>query len=213
MSSHYKRVRHFLEIALFLVFSLASFAQESTVSQPSSSQDAGDSLAAAARRSKAQKSRAKKVVTEDDLEAASGPLPHMKMEGPENADDIIAAITKYKQTHTPEQTEEAVRAWYDRYDDELAAAIQDNLDIQSLREANASNGYELCQQSHDYQKCENRRIAEGVVARQDQSTIRRNTGDVTRIQHSFMKVRNGLMQMGLRYDWFKVRTTNNTDRF
>jgi len=41
----------------------------------------------------------------------------------------------------------------------------------------------------------------------DQSTIRRNTGDATRIQHTFMKVRNGLMQMGLRYDWFKVRTT------
>jgi hypothetical protein len=50
-------------------------------------------------------------------------------------------------------------------------------------------------------------------ARQDQSLIKHDQENVTRIQHSFMKIRNGLLQDGLHYDWFKIRTTNNIDRF
>lgn len=40
-----------------------------------------------------------------------------------------------------------------------------------------------------------------------------NTNLEVRIQHALMKVRGGLMQNGLRYDWFKVRTTNGIDTF
>jgi len=36
---------------------------------------------------------------------------------------------------------------------------------------------------------------------------------MVRIQHSFSKVRNGLQMNNLRYDWFKIRTTNNIDQF
>jgi hypothetical protein len=135
------------------------------------------------------------------------------MDGAENADDIVVAIAKYKATHTPGQTEEAVRLWYDRYDEELAAVIQRNLDIKTLREANVTNGYELCQQSQDYEHCENRRQAELGGARHDQTEIGSNNNLVVRIQHSLMKIRNGLGQNGLHYDWFKVRTSNNIDRF
>jgi hypothetical protein len=41
----------------------------------------------------------------------------------------------------------------------LAAAIQENLDLQTLRNANMSNGYELCPESQDYQKCQSRQMA------------------------------------------------------
>lgn len=135
------------------------------------------------------------------------------MEGAENGDEIIAAIGKYKETHTPAETEAAVQAWYERYDEDLAAAIQQNQVVNSLREENNSNGYELCRESGDYQSCENRRRAEYIGARHDQYTINRNTALEVRIQHVFMKVRGGIMRYNLHYDWFKIRTTNGIDIF
>jgi hypothetical protein len=180
----------------------------------SGSATADNSIAAAAREAKAQKAaHAKKVFTDEDMEAAAGPLPKLRMEGAENGDEVVAAIAKYKLSHTPEQTEQAVRIWYDRYDEMLAGAIQENLDIRTLREANQSNGYELCQQSQDYQKCQSRQMAEMRGARNDQQQATKNGQLEVRIQHVFGKVRAGLMQNNLRYDWFKIRTTNGIDVF
>jgi hypothetical protein len=187
-------------------------ASQSSTTQNSTSSDA--SIAAAARDTKAQKTaRAKKVFTDEDMEATAGPLPRLKMDGPENGDEVIAAIAKYKADHTPEQTENAVHIWYDRYDEMLAAAIHTNIDVNVLRAANYSNGYELCQQSQDYQQCNNRQMAEARGARNDQVEMTKNTNLEVRIQHAFMKVRNGLQMNGLRYDWFKIRTTNGIDLF
>jgi hypothetical protein len=119
------------------------------------STDTEQSLAAAARNSRKQAaSKAKKVFTEDNLDAPRNALPALTMDDADNSDDILAAIGEYKQTHTPEQTEEVVHAWYEKYDEELAAAIQQNKVVMILREENASNGYELCRESGDYQSCE-----------------------------------------------------------
>jgi hypothetical protein len=147
------------------------------------------------------------------MEATAGPLPRLKMDGAENADDVVAAITTYKTSHTPEQTEQAVRTWYDRYDQILAAAIQSNLYTKAIREANLTNEEQLCQESHDYQQCQNRRMAEYRGQRDDQVEIAKNNSLEVRIQHAFGKVRIGLMKNRLRYDWFKVRTTNGIDTF
>jgi hypothetical protein len=188
----------------------SSTAQNSTTQSPASS-DA--SIAAAARDAKAQKAKAKKVFTDEDMEATAGPLPRLKMDGPENSDEVVAAIAKYKSDHNAEQTENAIHIWYDRYDDMLAAAIQTNLDVTVLRQTNYNNGYELCQQSQDYQQCNNRQMAELRGARSDQLELTKNSNLEVRIQHAFMKVRNGLMMSGLHYDWFKIRTTNGIDQF
>jgi hypothetical protein len=225
----YTRRRDLAVLAVVLAFSVISFAQgtsssssqasASPAAQPAdqSSSDTGSSLGAAARKAKTQNTtHAKKVFTDEDMELQAGPLPRLKMDGAENADDVTAAIAKYKVTHTPQETEDVVRAWYDRYDSELAAAIQANLDTTSLRAANMNNGYELCQQNQDYedyQHCLNRQRAEQRGAQHDRTEISNNTNVVIRIQHSFMKIRVGLTQNGLRYDWFKVRTSNNIDRF
>ncbi len=188
--------------------------RDSQASSTSGSASSDNSIAAAARDAKAQKAaRAKKVFTDEDMEAVSGPLPKLRMEGAENGDEVVAAIAKYKQGHTPEETERAVRIWYERYDEMLAGAIQENLDIRVLREANQSNGYELCQQSQDYQKCQSRQMAEMRGARNDQLQSTKNGQLEVRIQHVFGKVRAGLMQNNLRYDWFKIRTTNGIDVF
>jgi hypothetical protein len=208
------------EVILILTLSGLSLAQSAPAAAPAAAQtspDTGSSLAAAARNAKAQNApHAKKVFTDEDMELQAGPLPRLKMDGAENADDVTAAIAKYKLTHTPQETEDVVHAWYDRFDSELAAAIQANLDTTSLRAANVNNGYELCQQNQgyeDYQHCRNRQMAEQRGAQHDRTEIGNNTNVVVRIQHSFMKIRVGLTQNGLRYDWFKVRTTNNIDRF
>jgi len=121
------------------------------------------------------------------------------MEGAENADEVVAAICKYKTTHTPEQTEEAVHIWYDRYDEMLQAAIRVNLDVQTPRAANMSNGYELCVQSQDYRQCQNRQMAEQRGARNDQLELAKNNNLTVRIQHSFMKVRSGLQMQNLHF--------------
>ena len=172
-----------------------------------------DSVAAAARSSRNQKAHAKKVFSDEDMEAWSGPLPRLKMEGTENSDEIIAAINAYGAKHTAEQTEQAVRIWYERYDEILAAAIQNNIETRVLRDANTSNGYELCMESRDYQQCNNRQMAEQRGARNDQIQITKNFNVESRIQQAFMRIRNTLMVHNLRYDWFKVRTTNGVDKF
>ena len=135
------------------------------------------------------------------------------MDGPENGDLIVAAIAAYKTGHTADQLERAVHVWYDRYDEMLAAAIQENQNMQVLRSANMSNGYELCQESGDYEHCQKRQMAEQRGARSDQVQIMNNNQLEVRIQHAFMKVRNGLAQNNLRYEWFKIRTTNGIDSF
>jgi hypothetical protein len=211
------KLRYLLPVAILVASSALSLGQDQQAPAAPASQtpaNAGSPLAAAARGAKAQKAaHAKKVFTDEDMEVTAGPLPRLKMDGAENADDIVVAITAYKATHTPEQTENAVRTWYDRYDEMLAAAIKENLEMKVLRDANSSNGYDLCQQSQDYQQCQNRQMAEQRGARNDQIQMITNTNLEVRIQHAFMKVRNGLMKNSLHYDWFKVRTTNGIDSF
>ena len=79
------------------------------------SASADESVAAAARKCKTSKaSHAKKVFSDEDMEVWSGRLPKLKMEGTENSEEIITAIATYKASHTAEQTERAVRTWYER---------------------------------------------------------------------------------------------------
>jgi hypothetical protein len=200
---------YLVEVALLLAFSAVSLAQNT----PATSSDTSNSLAAAARKAKAtSQAHAKKVFTDDDMEAQAGPFPRMKMDGADNDDEILAAISKYKLTHTPQQTEDAVRGWFDRYDQELAAAMKSNSDTVSLRNANLTNGYQLCQQVQDYEDyahCQSRQMAEQRGAQHDRNEITNNNNVVMRIQHSFTKIRFGLNQTGLHYDWFKVRNVND----
>lgn len=222
-----RRTKSYLvEVALLLALSGLSLAQNapaasssasssasSAAADQNSSSDTGNSLAAAARKAKAANpAHAKKVFTDDDMETQAGPFPRLKMDGAGNDDEILAAISKYKLTHTPQQTEDAVRSWFDRYDQELAAAMKSNLDTVSLRNANLTNGYELCQQVQDYEDyahCQSRQASEQRGAQHDRNEINTNNNVVMRIQHSFTNIRVGLNQNGLHYEWFKVRNVGD----
>ncbi len=193
-------------------------AQQPTPVAPASPEPTGTGqeqpLGTVARNSKkAAGSKAKKVITEDDMDAAANILPKLRMDGTENSDEIIAAIGQYKASHSPDETEQVVQAWYERYDQDLAAAIQQNLTVNSLREENWSNGNEICREGGDYQKCEGRRRAEYIGVRHDQLTLQRNMATEVRIQHVFMKVRTGISRYNLHYPWFRIRTTNGIDTY
>lgn len=211
-----KFISRFLSsVILVTVLGPLSFAQNSTVQGTSNSEappDSSDSIAAAARRTKAHKDHAKKVITDDDVKPGFGPLPRLKLNEAENDEEVVAAVLNYKQTHTPEETEIAVRRWYDEYDKQLEQAIERNLEIKALRGANLNNSYDLCQKSQDYRQCQILRNQELNGARYDQSQIAQNSAVIVHLQHSLVSIRNHLIQIGLHYDWFKVRTTNNIDK-
>jgi hypothetical protein len=122
--------RSLLRTSILIVLPSFAVAQQPPVASAAPEPTATgteQSLGAVARTSKAQgSSHARKVITEDDMDAIANALPHLRTEGAENSDEVIAAIGKYKETHTPAETEGAVQAWYERYDEDLAAAIQDN---------------------------------------------------------------------------------------
>lgn len=203
-----------LAIAAVVMPTAAAQSAPTAQSGQTAPSESENSIAAAARQAKAQKNaHAKKVFTDEDMEAAAGPLPRLKMDGAENADEVVTAIATYKLTHTPEQTEQAVRTWYDRYDQMLAAAIQANQDLRAIRQANVNNGEDLCQQSQDYEQCQARRMVEYRGQRDDAIQIAKNTALETRIQHAFSTVRMGLNQNNLHYNWFKIRTTNGIDLY
>jgi len=203
--------RCLLGISLLLGSSALALAQSqpAAASPPAQSSAPASPLAAAASSAKAQKTgHANKVFTDDDIEANAGPLPRMKMDGPENGDEIVAAITKYKETHTPEQTEQAIRTWYDRYDEMLVATIQENRDMATIGSVNMSNGNELCQQSQDYEHCQSRQMADQRGSRTDQTQMIKNNALMMRIQRVFQKVRGALMMNNLHYSWFRIQSNS-----
>jgi hypothetical protein len=205
--------RCLLGISLLLACSVVVLAQNQPAPAPPPTQGSGTAspLAAAASNAKAQKTgHAKKVFTDDDMEVNAGPLPRMrmKMDGPENGDDIVAAITKYKETHTPEQTEQAIRTWYDRYDEMLVATIQENRDMATIGSVNMSNGNELCQRSQDYEHCQSRQMADQRGSRTDQTQMMKNNALMMRIQRVFQKVRGSLMMNNLHYSWFRIQSNS-----
>ena len=113
--------RSLLQACVFALLVSASIAQQPTPVAPAAPEPTSTGteqpLGTVVRNSKKPTSvRAKKVITEDDMDAIANVLPRLRMEGAENSDEIIAAIGQYKASHTPEETEAAVQAWFERYD-------------------------------------------------------------------------------------------------
>jgi hypothetical protein len=199
-----------------LFCTLGAFAQSAPAACPPTTVPSGDqntSVAAAARTSKKPVAHAKRVIDDDDLELHKSPIPRLSLEGSDNTLEIVAAVKKYKESHTPQQTEEAFRDWFSETNDMLTAAIRESSNLRDLRESNINNSNDLCQDSGDWEQCQKLRLADARGARSDQNRIR-NDGFVTgRIQQAFMKIRNDLTMIGLRYEWFKIQNANGVGSF
>jgi hypothetical protein len=202
---------------LFGMFgALGACAQTAPAAYPPTTVPAADqssSVAAAAKTSKKPAAHAKRVIDDDDLELHKSPIPRLTLEGTDNIAEIVAAVKKYKESHTPQQTEAAFRDWFDETNDVLTAAIRESSNLRDLRESNINNSNDLCQDSGDWEQCQKLRLADARGARSDQNRIR-NDGFVTgRIQQAFMRIRNDLMMIGVRYEWFKIQNANGVGSF
>lgn len=210
------RLRTF--VLLFLAFAAPAascFAQTQAASQPSqtSSQSSSTdgSVAAAAKTKKP--SHTAKVFTDEDMEVHKSPIPVLNLDGDDNSEEVLAAIAQYKEAHKPEQTEQVVRDWYEEYDAMLASNAHEASQFRTNRESNTYNGYDLCQQSDDYEHCQKRRLSELRGQRMDALTIRNSMQRVGRIQQGLMKIRSGLVLQHLNYPWFKIRNGNGVGSF
>ena len=193
--------------------SLGQTAQPDHKGTTDSSNGQGKSVASVARVAKTNKTHAARVFTDDDMEVHKSPSPVMNLEGDDTTDLILRAIAKYKESHKPDETEQVVHDWYDEYDAMLAANAREAIQYRSLREANTLNGYDLCQQSDDYEHCEKRRQSELRGQRLDGAKIRQDMERVGRIQQGLMRVRAGIGMLRLNYPWFKVRNGNGIGSF
>lgn len=191
----------------------AQTAQSSSTGKTEqASENSDQSVAAAARKAKGQKStRPPKVFTDEDMEARSGPLPRLNLEGADNAEDVLDAIYTYKTTHTPDQTEQVIHDWYDRYDQMLLAAINQNRNMTTVRNVNGSNAYDLCQESDDPRSCQYNQRNSGESMRSDSAVMMKNTNLQQRIQQDLARISVGLFEAHLRYDWFKMRSWDGSE--
>jgi len=89
---------------------------------------------------------AKKPVTDEDIESKKRPLPGLNMEDTDDSSENIEAIGKFKEQLNERETEQAIHNWYDEYDEMLAAAVRESLEMRDQRESTSYHGDKLCQQ-------------------------------------------------------------------
>jgi hypothetical protein len=184
---------------------LGARAQSAPVACPPAVAPAADqsaSVAAAARSSKKPAVHAKKIVDDDDMALHHGPIPRLIIEGSDNTAEIIAAIKRYKESHTPQQTEKALHDWFDETNDMLTVTQRESSKLRDLRESNVNNSNELCQDSGDWQQCQRLVVAEARGARSDKNSMNNDFAVGSRIQQAFRNIYNSLTEMGVNYAWF-----------
>jgi hypothetical protein len=201
-------------LTVVMTLSALAYSQQETCPCPVRDSNDSQSLADMAKETKKNKpAHAKKSITDDDIVSKKGPFPRMNLQDTDNSDEVIEAISKFKDKHNDRETEQAVHDWYDEYDEMLGAAIRENNELRDQRESTAYHGYEMCQQGVSYKQCQERRQTEIRGNRHDRFVMRNNGRITGRIQQAFMKIRTGIGRYNLRYDWFKVRNGNGNGSF
>ena len=159
--------------------------------------------------------KAKAVVTDENLKSQRGPIPAIALEGVDNSDEIIRAIRDYRKNHSPAETEEAVRVWYDEFDSLIANALDDNTRLIKRKEdrvlTEITGAY--YGPDGDYYKAVQRRNDAIAEDREDFRCGRKNGFMIARIQQTFMKVRSALQACNMRYEWFKIRNGNGNGSY
>ncbi|MBI3478676.1 MAG: hypothetical protein HY010_23355 [Acidobacteria bacterium] len=203
--------RYLLSVGLAFIFlvSLVAFGQtdNSTATTP-----LGDIVK---KNKQAGTPKAKVVVNDDNLTSHRGPIPAISLEGVDNSDEIVHAIQEFKKTHTPAETEETMRLWYDEFDTMMADVLDDNNRLVKRKEDRALNEAtgSYYGTDGDYERAMRRRNSAIAEDRSDFRRERKNGMMMARIQQTFMKVRNAMQSIGLRYEWFKIRNGNGNGSF
>lgn len=180
------------------------------LSSLSCSQDGIPSLGDAARRARQGKpaTKAKVQITEENLGTSKSIFPGIHPEL-DNSDEIAKAMIAYRAEHTPKETEDAIRTWFDYYDQRMANAIREQKEIQDRRIQRSMNSEEEYDGSpEDYRKLQALRRAENRSAVSDEQTHRADSLLVAKTQQTFQQVRSLLGRAGMNFPWFKIRFGN-----
>jgi hypothetical protein len=204
--------RYLLSVGLVFLFFVSLVAAGQTDNSTAATPALGDIV----KKSKqAGAPKAKVVVDDDNIASHRGPIPALSLEGVDNSDEIVRAIHEFKKTHTPAETEEAMRLWYDEFDALMADVLDDNNRLIKRKEdrvLNEATG-SYYGPDGDYERAMRRRNSAIAEDRSDFRRERKNGLMMARIQQTFMRVRNDLQMMGLKYEWFKIRNGNGNGSF
>lgn len=186
-------MRPYLYLVLLLAGCLCGVAQDDSAS-----------VANAARKARESKSRVqptKRVVTDETIDVDRSPIPPLNLDGRDNAADIVKAIGDYKLKHTAEETEQAVRDWYTRYDRMMESASDQNAQIRSRQE---DRRVQPRVYPDDYKQYQEQLLAEARSKVQDDRLLRQNGTLAGRIQQAFFRIKSDLfVKYHLNYEWLK----------
>ena len=163
---------------------------------------------AAQANAKTNKTAHAKIRLDDDSEdMKKSPIPDIAAaDFADNSDDIIKAIIDYRTTHTAKETEDVLRAWYDKYDSQLSRALDDNRRINSRQSQNAyADAYAGARNAREYQEA---MLAYQRSTMDDYQRRTQNYALSGRIRGTFTKVRNQIRPKGMDFDWFVIRDGN-----
>ena len=196
-------MKHIVQIVALLMGSiLFAFAQTT----PDSSKSLGD----VARQSRKDKKDQAKIVLSEETRQLHKPLiPDVFDSGIDNIDEIFKAISDYRSAHSLEETEAAVRNWYEKHDALLASAIEENRRIEQ-RERDRSLGYrDREMQPHNPEEYQEIQHIELVSRREDLRHKQENGLLSARIQQAFSRLRPQMKsKYGMNIEWFKIRCGN-----
>jgi hypothetical protein len=158
-----------------------------------------------ARQTRQNAGKSKVVVTNETLEHAyTGPIPEIRTDGSDNSDEIVKAIDTFRISHTPEQTEQALRTWFERHDSAMVRLFElnrgiDDRQMQSYYTPSRTGD----PNSNQRQLEENRRSA--LFDNRQRSE---NSQTLSRLQQALYSVRSKIAEFRMKYEWFKIRTSS-----
>ena len=213
--------RKWILAAIFIfifAFAWRGFAQSSDEGAPS--------LGDIAKKNKDNsKSKAKRVITDDDVNVRTNPIPVISVLGPDNTDEVLNAIHEFKRTHDAAETERVVHEWFDEQSEVLSAAIEANARIAQSNQMKMEVAQDTNQNQYqyqnpvdyegDYRKIQQRQISERRSQRIDARTNRDNWQVISRIQQTLVRVRNEVQMSRAKtaYEWFKIRNANGVGSY
>lgn len=173
------------------------------------------SLGEIARESRSKNTpRAKIVIDNDNLDARKErpEIPDMTPTGPFNTDEIVGAIRVFREKHSSQETEAAVRSWYEKHDAMLARAIEENNSLRERQKYGYATGV-VDQPPDDATHYAEWRTTQAMSASYNQIDMDRSGLRSARLQQTISGVRSGITRFNLRYDWFKVRFANGNGSY
>jgi hypothetical protein len=187
-------------IAKIAVLVLASLLP--ALAQNTSDQSA--SLGDAARALKSESKAPAKASFSNDTEQLREPLiPDVAALGKNNLDDILQAVDTYRSAHKPQETEAAVRDWYNQQLALRRNAFAENKRIAQRQEVISANPTDARPNNHD--EYVNLRRTEESAQRDQQRQITLNERLIVRIQQNFEAIRPELQKRyGMNVNWFII---------